>query len=307
VKGNIGHSEQSAGLAGLVKAALVLKHGQIPATLHVSHENPELKLGDTPFFIQKALGAWPDEAELPRRAGVNSLGIGGTNAFAVLESPPDATRAAVADRDAALLCLSARTESALRARVARMAEAVRSPTDAIGDICFTANRSRSSLPYRAAFVAPGPDELQRQLAAFGEGAGAVSRVKAEGAPRGVVFLFSGQGSQYRGMGSALYKTQPTFRAALDACATLLEPELPCDLRELLWSEDASDRLTHTRFTQPAVFSVGYALARMWLSWGVKPAAVLGHSLGEYTAACIAGVLGLEDAIRLVAGRGAGVG
>jgi acyl transferase domain-containing protein len=302
-KTNLGHLEAAAGVAGLIKAVLSVGHAAIPPHLHFGAPNPHIPWAElsvqvphrlTPF----ALGARPV-------MGVSAFGFTGTNAHVIVaaaeaEDPPPA----VADRPLHLLAVSARTESALAAAAAGLAAHLEShPEASLADVAFTTGAGRSHFPFRLAVVAGSSKEAQQRLvAAAGPG---VARGRFLGPERPELgFLFTGQGSQYAGMARGLYETQPTFRRALERCAALLEGVLPRPLLAILHPEPGAEaRLDETQFTQPALFALEYALAEMWRSWGVVPAAVLGHSLGEYVAACVAGVFSLEDGLRLVAARG----
>ena len=301
-KTNIGHAEQAAGMAGLIKTALVLEKGVIPPT-PVETLNPTIPFEGSPFFLNRELSTWPEDGEQPRRAAVNSLGIGGTNAFAVLEQAPVRDPVPCAVRDRPLLCLSAKEEPALRARAAQFAEVLASvaPGD-LGRVCHTANGSRSGFSHRLA-ITGDPETLRAKLAAYAAGGDGRGITSSRAQPGPVAFLFSGQGFQYPGMARALHDSQPTFRAALEHCCELARPWLEHDLLAvMLGREGAGDLLRQTAYTQPALFALEYALTSLWASWGIRPDAVLGHSVGEFAACCAAGVYRLEDAIALVAQR-----
>lgn len=309
VKTNIGHLEAGAGLAGVVKVALALKHGALPPSLNFSSPNPHIPFESLHLRVPTELTLWP-QGKLPRRAGVSSFGFGGTNAHAILEEAPALV---VPDRSAderplQILPLSAKDEPALRDLAARYAALLATQPDLpLADLCAMAGYGRTHFAQRAAFTAPSTSELRTQLEEFSQGTlplgASVGTVRA--AKLRVALLFTGQGAQYLGMGRRLYATQPTFRSVFDHCAELLRTELDYDLREIIFSEDeaAQALLDQTANTQPALFALEYALAELWQSWGVVPTAVLGHSVGEYVAAVVAGVLSLEDGLRLVAARG----
>jgi acyl transferase domain-containing protein len=311
VKSAIGHLDAAAGITGLIKTALALRHRRIPASLHFTEPNPKLKLEESPFYVNASLAEWR-AGETPRRAAVSSFGIGGTNAHVILEETPplgdDTGRDAGEARGHQLLLLSARTGPALERATANLAEHFRRHPDLdLADAAYTLQVGRRAFAHRRAVVCrrdlgDAADALERRDPAR------VFTSPAELRGRPVAFMFSGQGSQYVGMGRGLYEAEPVFRRELDACAALLEPRLGRDLRALLYppagDEEESERLlTQTSLTQPALFAVEYALARLWMEWGLKPSAMIGHSLGEYVAACLAGVFTLEDALAVVAARG----
>jgi amino acid adenylation domain-containing protein len=307
VKTNIGHLNTAAGVAGLIKAALIVHHGQIPPSLNYQAPNPEINFASTPFFVSTRLQPWPGPG--PRRAGVSSFGIGGTNAHAILEQA--AVRDAVpreADRPRHLLALSARSGAALQALATRHHDELRARPDvAIADYCFTANAGRRHFSHRLAITAGSQPELRDALARYADSGprpGSPSDGIAPPVRPRVAFVFSGQLTQYPGMGHQLYATSATFRSALDACQTVLSGELEHPLTRYLTPGDpVAASLADTRVAQPVLFSVGYALAQLWRAWGIQPDAVAGHSLGEYVAACVAGAVELGDVLPLVAERG----
>jgi len=296
VKSNIGHLDRAAGVAAFIKAALALKHGQIPATLHFKQPNPNINFAATPFYVVDKLTEWKSNDE-PRRAVVNSVGFGGTNACVVLEEPPPVAKSG-ASRSYQLLTLSARTEAALDAATSNLAEHFEKNSDiCLADAAYTLQTGRQAFDCRRIVVARDAAESVVKLRA--------PQVTGNRAAPSVVFMFPGQGAQYAGMGAELYRTEPVFRAEVDRCAVILN----FDLRSVLFpvagqEEEASRQLIQTKFTQPALFVIEYSLARLWMSWGVQPAAMIGHSVGEYAAACLAGVFSLEDALALVAERAA---
>jgi len=315
VKTNIGHLDSAAGIAGLIKTVLALEHGAIPPSLHFESPNPEIDLAAGPFHVNTALTPWPATTGRPRRAGVSSFGIGGTNAHVVLEQAPPAGPSGPS-RPWQLLTLSARTASALEAMTENLARHLaEAPSDRpdtdLADVAYTLQAGRKSFPHRRVLVCR--DRAAAAAALRDRDPGAVRTQAVEARDRPVVFLFPGQGAQHVGMGRELYDGEPAFRAALDRCADLLAPHLGLDLRQLLYpaaagagrepDADAARALEQTAVAQPALFAVEYALAQLWSEWGVRPAAMLGHSIGEYVAACLAGVLTLADALALVAERG----
>lgn len=309
VKSNIGHTEAAAGIASLIKVALALKHQQLVPSLHFETPNPYIPFDQLPLRVQTERQPWEGCSE-HTIAGVSSFGFGGTNAHIVLQAPPQLSLAVPEmERPCHLLTLSARSETALRALARQYLPLLQaSPASALGDLCFTANTGRTNFNYRLVATAATTADLHQSLTEFvaGQASGGPWQTALPGASDApaVVWLFTGQGSQYPGMGQQLYKTQPVFRATLDRCDEILKPYLDAPLLEVLYpSSPADERLHQTAYTQPALFAVEYALAELWQSWGVRPAAVLGHSIGEYVAACVAGVFSLEDGLKLMAQRG----
>lgn len=307
-KTNIGHLDIASGVTGFIKTALMLKHKTLVPSLHFEEPNPQIDFANSPFYVNTKQQPWTTENGIPRRAGVSAFGIGGTNAHVILEEPPEvAPVPSETERPLHLLCLSAKTEKALNELVAKYETHLEgSPNQPLADICFTANAGRSHHNYRIGIVADSAQDLREQLADFSAGedfSEVITKCSTNNPPK-IAFLFTGQGSQYIGMGRELYNTQPTFRQTLDRCDRLLQPYLEVPLLDVIYPEKGVDSpLNETAYTQPALFAFEYALAQLWLSWGIKPDAVIGHSLGEYVAACIAGVFSLEDAIKLVAERG----
>jgi acyl transferase domain-containing protein/acyl-CoA synthetase (AMP-forming)/AMP-acid ligase II/acyl carrier protein len=305
VKTNIGHLEAAAGIAGLIKALLVLRSGEIVPNLNLRSLNPMLRVEGTPFRIATAGESWTSPRGVPRHAAVSSFGFGGTNAHAILEEASPMPAASAAAELPHMLPLSAKTPAALSALAGRYsAWLARNPDVPTSDVCFTAAAGREVFPERLTVTGADTARLRASLDACAEGATGpgLQRGRAPATPPRVGFLFTGQGSQYAGMGRDLYQTEPVFRATLDECSTLLREHLPCHLPSALWGE-VSGELDQTSYTQPALFSIEFALVRLWQSWGVEPQALLGHSIGEYVAACVAGVFELSDALALVAARG----
>lgn len=311
VKTNIGHLEAAAGVAGLIKVALMLRHRQIPPHLHLRQLNPHISLDGTPLRIPVTGGPWPAApGSALRRAGVSSFGFGGTNCHVVVEEAPDGDRPVGHDgRPAQLFTLSARTDRALAALAERYVDHLAANQSVpLADLCYTVTSGRSHFAHRLAAVTRSVEELQAQLRSFvstQRGDRVVTGLVNRRALPKIAFLFTGQGAQYVGMGQQLYRTQPTFRRVLDTCDEILRPHLERSLLSVLYpdpGEDTSAPLDETSYTQPALFAVEYALAMLWRSWGIVPGAALGHSVGEYVAACLAGVFDLEEGLRLLADR-----
>ena len=307
VKTNVGHLQITSGTAGFIKTALALHHKLIPPLLNFKTPNPALKLEQSPFYINTRACEWKTTGA-PRRAGVNSLGIGGTNAHAILEEAPVVVRASnTNERSAHVLMLTARNEAALRQYAGRFARyLIEHPDVNLADLCFTANTGRKVFDQRVAMVSKNAQEFIAQLTAIEKNetnTGVFQYDAKSGAKSKIGFLFTGQGSQYPDMGRHLYETEPVFREQLDLCVELFSPLLEKPLLEVMFDHASADGLIHrTGYAQPALFALEYSLAKFWQALGVMPNAVMGHSLGEYAAACFAGVMSLADAVRLVAGR-----
>ncbi|HEY3998348.1 MAG TPA: type I polyketide synthase, partial [Candidatus Xenobia bacterium] len=292
VKSNIGHTEGAAGIAGVIKTVLALQHETIPRHLHFQTLNPRIDLSDTPFVIPVREQAWP-RGSTRRLACVNSFGLSGTNSHVVLEESPLAVPVEGPARPRHLLALSGLDDQAVQAQAGRYAHYLRThPAARLADVCHTAGAGRSHYAHRLALVASTSEEAARALSDPGLVVGEA------GPPPRIAFLFTGQGSQYVGMAQTLYQTQPVFRDVMDRCAAILAP-LP--LLSVLHGETPG--IDETQYTQPALFALEYSLSELWRSWGIVPAAVMGHSIGELVAACVAGVFSLEDALKLVAARG----
>jgi amino acid adenylation domain-containing protein len=306
LKTNVGHLDAAAGVAGLMKTVLALEHRQMPASLHFQNLNPHVELNGSPFFVNSQLSDWPSTGS-PRRAGVTSLGIGGTNAHVVLEEAPPPVESPQQTKPYQLLVFSAKTDSAVERALTNLATHLHAhPEQRLADVALTCQVGRHAFPHRRALVVEDTRDAVSALAE-GERKSFASGLAAKAAPS-VVFMFSGQGSQYINMGRNLYENEPVFRETLDLCAQQLMQPLGLDLRQALYPPEeekdaAVERLNQTWLTQPALFSIEYALARWWISLGVEPEAMVGHSIGEYVAACLAGVFSLEDALAIAAFRG----
>ncbi|WP_437835305.1 beta-ketoacyl synthase N-terminal-like domain-containing protein [Sorangium sp. So ce1153] len=301
VKSNLGHLDTAAGVAGLIKTALCLKHGQLVPSLHFEKPNPNIDFASSPFYVCTETRDWPAGAT-PRRAGVSSLGIGGTNAHVIVEEPPR-PEPSESRRRVHVLPLSAKSEAALGQARERLARHLEGTQDGVADVAHTLQLGRRAFEHRAAVVGLVGQAREELVAALREGQGFTGAAAER--PPSVVFMFPGQGSQHLGMSRELYEAEPTYRAEVDRCAQILRPALDLDLRALMFSTHPDDeaRLRDTAIAQPALFVVEYALAQLWASWGVTPDAMIGHSIGELVAACLAGVFDLPDALRLVALRG----
>jgi phthiocerol/phenolphthiocerol synthesis type-I polyketide synthase E len=304
VKSNIGHADSAAGVASLIKTVLALEHRQIPATIHFEKPNPNLNLADSPFYVVDKLTEW--RSEYPLRAGVSSFGVGGTNAHVVVEEAP-ARPASGPSRDHQLLLLSAKSDNALSQMASNLSEAFSGDPDVnVADAAWTLHRTRRSFSKRLFAVCDNRAEsaataLQQQPPhLFGRG-------EAVNPTPPVVFAFPGQGSHYHGMGASLARSEPVFREALDACCRIANRHIETDLSALFTTEISpeayAEQMGHNGIAQLAIFSIDYSLAKLWLSLGIEPGALLGHSLGEWPAACLAGLLSLEHAIEAVWHRG----
>jgi len=300
VKSNVGHLVIAAGVAGLIKTACALREERIPGTAHFREPNPAIDFSSTPFFVEAGTCEWPRTPGAPRFAGVSSFGVGGTNAHVVLEEAPLLPEPEPAEGPQVLV-LSARTPTALGRMGQHLADHLEgNPGINLADVAWTLLVGRKEFPHRIAVAADDVGEAVAQLRSA-EISAAIARSRPAHAGE-VVFMFPGQGSQYAGMGRELYAVEPHFREAFDACADGLRGELGFDLREVVFGDDA-DALLPTSVMQPAIFAIEYSLARLWMSLGVMPSAMLGHSIGEFAAATLAGVFSLRDALRLVARRG----
>lgn len=308
VKTNIGHCEAAAGIAGLLKTVLAMRNASLPKHLHLEQANPLLEIDSIPARIPQQTSVWADERGEPLRAGVSSFGFSGTNAHVIVEQAPASSGARPASGvGQGLLALSAKSDTALDALIGRYLEWLPDYADAdLRDISATVNAGRARLDRHCAVSAGSIDELCQALRQKRDRKNYASSPTSR--PK-IAFLFTGQGAQHLGMARSLAETNPVFRDALRRCQEILEPDLDCPLTELVYpagklsDADLSKRLDDTANTQPALFAIEYALARTLQSWGIEADVVLGHSVGEYVAACIAGIMSLEDAVRLIAARG----
>lgn len=320
VKTNIGHLDAAAGIAGFIKTVLALHHKQLPPSLHYKQANPAIGFDKSSLYVNATLQDWLPPEGSPRRAGVSSFGIGGTNAHVVLEEAPLSVAADHGNRQnrsegsPELFLLSAATEEALLQKTEDLLcylSSAEGQEQQLSDIAYTLNTGRQELNCRVAWIAADAAELAAGLRAFQSGTRNIARIREA---VHVVFAFPGQGTQHAGMARYLYDTQPLFRREMDRCLELASPIMATDLRSIWLPQQGPDSggstlpaatlkaIDQTEIAQPLLFMVEYALARLLQHWGISQAAMIGHSLGEYTAACIAGVLTLEEAIRLVIRR-----
>lgn len=314
VKTNIGHLEAASGIAGVIKVVLSLQHQEIPPHLHLKQLNPYISLAGSSLVIPTDCQSW--SVSTHRLAGVSAFGFGGTNCHVILEEAPgqrcdisclnESQKQEAIERSRHILTLSAKSEKALEELAQNYADFLTNHSQvSVADVCFTANVGRSHFDHRLAVVAESTVQLCQQLKVFGSeqidnkllsNSASKKRLK-------IAFLFTGQGSQYIGMGRQLYETQPIFRQALDRCDQILRPYLEQPLLSVIYPEPGvNSPLNETAYTQPALFALEYALAQLWQSWGIEPTIVVGHSVGEYVAACIAGVFSLEDGLKLITKR-----
>ena len=322
VKSNIGHLDATAGVASLIKAVLALKHRELPPTLHYEKPNPQLQLETSPFYVVDRLLPWQSPEDTARRAGISSFGVGGTNAHVVVEEAPELTET-TPSRPWQLLVLSANTSNSLDQATQNLADALRAPDQDLADVAFTLSRGRRAFPSRRFLVCRDGDDAAAVLSGS-----APSRLLGDEASEqpSVTFMFSGIGDHYPGMGRDLYDSEEVFRETVDRCAEILKPHMGLDVRDLLFpegakapeddqlnlrrmlrrgpeaSEEGASELDRTEHLHPALFTLEYALARLTQSWGVTATALIGYSIGEYVAACLAGVFSLEQALELVARR-----
>lgn len=303
VKTNIGHLDAAAGVAGLIKTVLALKHQQIPPSLNFERSSPQIDFANSPFYVNNELSEWKTNGT-PRRAGVSSFGFGGTNAHVILEEAPD-IQPSSSSRPWQLLLLSAKTGTALEMKTKNLLDYLQQHSDLnLADVAHTLQVGRWNLNHRRMVVCRDREDavkaLQDPQRTFSQ--------YQEPCNRSIVFMFSGQGSQYVNMGWELYESETVFREQVDRCCQLLKPYLKEDLRTILYTREesvqkATQKLQQTAITQPALFVIEYALAKLWMSWGVYPEMMIGHSIGEYVAATLAGVFSLEDALKIVVMRG----
>lgn len=305
VKTNVGHLDAAAGITGLIKTVLAVKHGLLPPSLHFEQPNPQIDFENSPFYVNTKLKEWQPE-NMPRRAGISSFGIGGTNVHVILEEAPNLPEN-THSRSHQLLLLSAKTDSALETATNNLGDYLSQHSDInLADVAYTLQVGRKQFPHRRMMVVENLDDAVTILTS--DDGKRILTQETRDSNRPVIFMFTGQGSQYVNMARELYETETVFRETCDHCFELLQSHLDVDLKEIIYpdSEDietAIKQLQETALTQPALFVIEYGLAQLWMSWGIIPQAMIGHSIGEYVAACLANVFSLEDALMLVANRG----
>jgi phthiocerol/phenolphthiocerol synthesis type-I polyketide synthase E len=305
-KPNIGHLNHASGIAGLIKTILALKHKQLPPSINFKKPNPKIDFANSPFYVNTSLQEWKTHG-VPRRAGVNAFGIGGTNGHVVLEEAPPGIPSGQS-RSWQLLLLSAKTSTAIETITTNLAQHLKQSGELnLADVAYTLQVGRKPFNHRRIVVCQDIPDAEMMLNTLTPQR-VFSATTDKLLERSVVFMFSGQGAQYVNMALELYQVEAIFREQVDICAAILLPHLGLDLRDLLYpsvekTEAAAQQLQQTTITQPALFVIEYALAKLWMAWGVHPQAMIGHSIGEYVAACLAGVFSLEDALLLVANRG----
>jgi amino acid adenylation domain-containing protein len=306
VKGHIGHPTNAAGTVSVIKTALSLYYEQIPSTLHFNKPNQKIDFATTPFKVVNKLTQWK-RTDKPRIAGVSSFGFGGTNVHAVLGEAPERLSSSSGTRPNVLLPISAKNKKSLDSMTMNLASFVKDTSESLEDISYTLQTSRATFAHRRFVVADSTENCISRLQSLHPNYSQTT-VYQEGGPPPIVFMYPGQGAQYIGMGLSLYNSEPVFKDTVNQCAEILKPHLGKDIRDILYSSTKSEEeqynaLKNTYFTQPAIFVIEYALTQLLMSWGIKPAALIGHSVGEFTSAAISGLLSLEDALKLIALRG----
>ncbi|RPI02584.1 MAG: SDR family NAD(P)-dependent oxidoreductase, partial [Calditrichaeota bacterium] len=307
VKPNIGHLDSAAGVASLIKTAMALKRKQIPPSINFKRPNSKIDFESSPFYVNSELKEWVRNGK-PLTAGVSSFGIGGTNVHLVLQEAPERIKTKES-RKYELVLLSARSMPALQRMRENLVAFLKENSDLnLSDVAYTLQQGRKAFPVRMAAVCHSLSDAIQTLESVNPERVMMFNLEKDAAEKSYVFMFSGQGAQYVNMGADLYRQEPVFRDQIDACADFLLPVMGIDLREILYPpqdrlKEAEEKLQQTKFTQPLLFVIEYALAQLWKSWGIEPQAMIGHSIGEYVAACLADVMSLEDALKLVALRG----
>jgi phthiocerol/phenolphthiocerol synthesis type-I polyketide synthase E len=300
VKSNIGHLDAAAGVAGFIKTVLALKHRELPPSLHYQTANPQIDFASSPFYVNASLRPW-ERNGAPRRAGVSSFGIGGTNVHVIVEEAPEPESGSASKREWQVLPLSAKTEGALEVITNNLSAHLAQSADELADVGYTLSAGRRAFSQRRIVLCRDREQALAALRGEDE-AHVLSGVAPERQPS-LVLLYPGQGAQRVNMGRALYESEDVYRRTVDHCATVLQGLLGVDLRTMLYRDAGGKQLQQTQWAQPALFVTEYALTEQLRAWGVEPEALLGHSIGEWVAATLAGVFKLDDALRLVALRG----
>ncbi len=303
IKSNMGHMTAAAGVAGVIKTVLAMKHGEIPPSIGYKTPNPSIDFENNPFFVNHELSKWNSDG--PKKAGVSSFGVGGTNVHVVLEEYQNKKVPQDSGRPLQLLAWSAKSENSLHGYQNALGNHLEKHSEqSLANIAYTLNRTRDTFNHRSFAVANNIKGASQKLLSQENKAVKTKLLKQV---NDLVFLFPGQGSQYLQMGKVLYEYEIVFREAVDLCAKILQEDLELDILPIIYpkqqTQNATDILKDTKFTQPALFVIEYALAQLWMSWGIKPTALCGHSIGEFVAAHIAGILNLSDALRLITLRG----
>lgn len=307
VKSNLGHLDSAAGVAGLLKTLLAMQNKQIPPSLNYHNPNPQIDFENSPFYVVDKLTPWETENGTPRRAGISSFGIGGTNAHIILEETPESAMSpSSTSRPWQLFQLSAKTPTALQTQLDNLAQHLQNNPDlSLPDAAYTLQVGRADMAHRATFVCATAEEAMALIQKRDKQRLALTETSHSNPP--VVFMFPGQGAQHVNMGRELYEQEPVFRQHIDECADILQPILDVDIRQIMYpsaeqTATATQKLKQTGLTQPVLFAIEYALAQLWQSWGIMPSAMIGHSVGEYVAACLAGVFTVADALYILAHR-----
>lgn len=303
VKSNLGHLTAASGVAGLIKTVLALHHQQLPPSLHYHNINPNIDIADSPFYVNAGLKAW--ESDEKRRAGVSSFGVGGTNVHVILEEFENVFVQPAANRPLSLITWSAKTETSVNNYAKKLAGFVeRNENVNIADIAYTLQSTRADFNSRRFVISADGKELLPRLRSETIDASASKKLSSKASE--VVFMFPGQGSQYVNMGKELYENEPVFKAAVDECITLLKDAPQSDIFDVIYpavvDETSAEKIKNTFYTQPAIFIMEYAMAKLWMSWGIQPTIFTGHSIGEFVAAHFAGVFDLKDALKLISTR-----
>lgn len=304
VKGNFGHLTAAAGVTGLIKTCLSLYHKQIFPSINFSEPNPQIDFANSPFYVNTELNSWNTNKE--RVAGVSSFGIGGTNAHIILsEAAAAGVQPTTRSRPAQFLCWSAKSNESLDRYGDKLANFItKMDADSMADFAYTLQTARKDFGCRRFIVAKDKNDLLEQLANFAHSNSNTKNLRKK--PQGVVFMFPGQGDQYVNMSRSLYETEPVFRRSMEECAEILKEELNENILDVIYpseiNETTVERIKYTRYSQPALFTLGYALGNLWMNWGIFPSAFVGHSVGEFVAAYFAGIFSLKDALKLIAAR-----